>query len=124
MVKSVQTTMTKPKAGASQIKHIPRRTCVACRKTEAKRKFVRLVRLLNGEVEVDLTGKKSGRGAYLCPDRQCWEVALKTGKLEYALRTSLKPENKEKLVSYAKGFDNTISQGMKEKDSGERNETG
>lgn len=88
------------------VKHIPQRTCVACRKTGVKRELVRLVRLPEDEVDIDLTGKKSGRGAYLCPDRVCWENALKTGRLESALRTTLKSENKEKLVNYAKGFDN------------------
>jgi uncharacterized protein len=68
---------------------------------------VRLVRIEGEGVEVDLTGKKSGRGAYLCPSSTCWENALNNGKLEYALHTSLKADNREKLVNYAKGFNNT-----------------
>jgi predicted RNA-binding protein YlxR (DUF448 family) len=93
----------------ARVKHIPQRTCIACRKTSAKRELVRLVCLAGGNVEVDTTGKKSGRGAYLCPDYSCWEGALNTGRLEYALRTKLVPENKQTLVNYAKGFDNTTS---------------
>ncbi len=89
-----------------QIRHLPQRTCIACRKVGFKRELVRLVCLEDGTVEVDLTGKKSGRGAYLCPARACWESACNTGKLEYALRTKLKTENKEKLVNYAAEFDN------------------
>ncbi len=88
-------------------KHIPQRTCIACRKVAAKRELVRLVCDPDGSVDVDLTGKKSGRGAYLCPTQACFEGALKTGKLEYSLHTSLKPADKEKLVNYAKGFNNT-----------------
>jgi uncharacterized protein len=93
----------------SNTKHIPQRTCIACRQTNAKRQLVRLVCVPEGEVEVDTTGKKSGRGAYLCPTQTCWESALSTGKLEYALHTRVKTENKEKLVNYAKGFDNNSS---------------
>jgi len=99
--------MTKDKASAQQLKHIPQRTCIACRKTGAKRELVRLVAVAEGCVEVDLTGKKSGRGAYLCKKPACWETALKTGKLSAALRTAIEAENREKLVNYAKGFDNT-----------------
>jgi len=86
------------------VKHIPQRTCVICRKTSAKRQLIRLVAVEGQGAEVDLTGKKSGRGAYLCPEKECWENALKSGKLEAALRTKLKPENKEKLTEYAKGL--------------------
>jgi uncharacterized protein len=100
--------MTKDKP-ATPAKHIPQRTCIACRKTNAKRQLVRLVRLDGDRVEIDLTGKKSGRGAYLCTDRECWDNAIKAGKLEYALHTKLKLDNKETLVNYAKGFDNTNS---------------
>ncbi len=92
-----------------KVKHIPQRTCIACRSTVPKRGLVRLVRLPSGEVEIDLTGKKSGRGAYLCQTRTCWESALNTGRLEHALQTNIKPEDKEKLVKYAKGIDNNNS---------------
>jgi uncharacterized protein len=89
---------------------IPQRTCVSCRKAGVKRELVRLVRLTEGGIEIDLTGKKSGRGAYLCPTPTCWETAMANGRLEQALRTNLKPENKAKLVNYAKGLDNTDSE--------------
>jgi uncharacterized protein len=93
------------------VKHLPQRTCIACRKTGVKRELVRLVCIPEAGVEVDISGKKSGRGAYLCPTLTCWESALEAGKLEYALRTRIKPENKEKLVNYAKGLNNTSRQG-------------
>ena len=99
--------MTKAKAVQTPHKHLPQRTCIACRKADLKRELVRLVCTEGTGVEVDLTGKKSGRGAYLCAEPECWQNALKTGKLEYALRTSLTAENKEKLVNYAKGLNNT-----------------
>jgi len=69
--------------------------------------MVRIVCGAGSGIEVDFTGKKSGRGAYLCRAADCWENALNNGRLEYALRTSLKTEDKEKLVNFAKGINNT-----------------
>jgi predicted RNA-binding protein YlxR (DUF448 family) len=97
----------KARTSTVPMKHVPQRTCIGCRKTSVKRDLIRLVRIPDGSVEIDTTGKKSGRGAYLCPARECWESAFNSGKLEYALRTKIKPENKEKLVKYAKGINNT-----------------
>ncbi len=57
-----------------------------------------------GIVLVDLSGKKVGRGAYLCATAQCWEIGLKGGRIEHALQMALTPENREKLVEYAKGL--------------------
>ncbi len=68
-------------------KHIPQRTCIACRTMRAKRELLRIVRTTEQHVEPDLTGKKSGRGAYLCRQRDCWETALEQrGRLEQALK--------------------------------------
>ena len=80
-------------------KHIPQRTCVACRKVDAKRELIRLVRLSDGSVEVDTSGKKTGRGAYLCRAQGCWEAGLKGGRLEYTLRTTLTQDNRKKLIT-------------------------
>lgn len=79
-------------------KHIPQRTCVGCRTVLAKRALIRLVRTLEG-VQVDLTGKQAGRGAYLHNQHSCWELGIKTG-LERALKTTLSPEDKERLIQY------------------------
>jgi uncharacterized protein len=100
--------MTKANQSPLPVKHIPKRTCIACHKTGEKREFVRLVCLPEGIVEVDLTGKKAGRGSYLCMDRKCWDQALNSGRIEHSLRIRLTPENKEKLVNYEKGFNNII----------------
>lgn len=83
-------------------KHIPQRTCVGCRQVQAKREMIRIVRTPEGRVEIDPTGKKSGRGAYLHPRRACWERALKDGRLEHALRIeALREEDRMALVAYA-----------------------
>ena len=82
-------------------KHIPQRTCVACRTTGAKRGLVRIVRGADGRVEVDETGKKPGRGAYLCKARDCWDAALKRKALEYALKVPIAAEDRQALAAYA-----------------------
>jgi predicted RNA-binding protein YlxR (DUF448 family) len=52
-------------------------------------------------VEIDETGKKAGRGAYLCRTRDCWDAALKRKTLEYALKTPITAEDKAALQAYA-----------------------
>lgn len=84
-------------------RRVPERTCVGCFKVRPKREMVRVVRTLEGKVEVDLTGKKSGRGAYLCRDRSCWETALEKNRLEHALQTIL-GESRALLETYAQSM--------------------
>lgn len=82
-------------------KHIPQRTCVECRKVLSKRELIRIVRTPNGEVRVDETGKVSGRGVYLCRTRKCWSGALAKGRIGYALKIQLSPEQEAALREYA-----------------------
>ena len=78
-------------------KHVPVRTCVVCRETGAKRTLTRLVRTPDEGVQVDPTGKRNGRGAYLCEQADCWQRALKSDVLEKALRTTLTDEDRERI---------------------------
>lgn len=82
-------------------RHVPQRTCVACRRVRPKRELVRVVRALDGHVRVDPSGRAAGRGAYLCRSAACWELALKRKNLEHALMTSLAPEDRTALAAYA-----------------------
>ena len=82
-------------------KHIPQRTCIACRTVRPKRELVRIVRTPEGVVTVDETGKRSGRGAYLCRQRGCWETALARQQLERALKATLTAETEAQLREYA-----------------------
>ncbi len=82
-------------------KHIPERTCIACRVVRSKWELVRVVRLTTGEVVVDESGKRNGRGAYLCRNRACWEHALKHGMIGRTLRKPLTPEERAALAAYA-----------------------
>lgn len=92
------------KTTKSSNKHLPQRTCVACRAVKDKREMVRLVRAADGAAEVDDSGKKVGRGAYLCRGQSCWQEGLKGGRLEHALRTTLKRDNIEQLIEYSKSL--------------------
>jgi predicted RNA-binding protein YlxR (DUF448 family) len=85
-------------------RHVPQRTCVACRRTTAKRELVRIVRTPEGSVEVDPTGKRSGRGAYLCAAPDCWRLGVQKGRLDRALKVSLGAADKEALLQYAQAL--------------------
>lgn len=80
------------KKTVQRVKHIPQRTCVGCREVMPKRKMIRIVRTPNG-VQMDLTGKLAGRGAYLHDRRECWERGLK-GALAHALKTTLTSDDR------------------------------
>jgi len=82
-------------------RHVPVRTCVVCRDKEFKRQFVRIVRTPEGSVEVDATGKKNGRGAYLCTRYVCWDRALSGTMLDRALRVDVVEGARLALRCYA-----------------------
>lgn len=84
------------------VKHMPQRTCLACRKIKAKQELIRLVRIFDDSVEVDIGGNKTGRGAYLCPAPECWETGLKGSRLEHSLRSTLTQDNREQLIRFGK----------------------
>ncbi len=79
-------------------KHVPQRTCVGCREVLPKRSLIRIVKGPAG-VEVDLTGKAHGRGAYLHDQRTCWERGIKGG-LDHALRSKLTDQEKQDLLAF------------------------
>ena len=71
---------------------IPQRQCVGCRELKDKRVLLRIVRTPEGEILLDSTGKKSGRGAYVCPDPECLKKARRSKALERAFDTAIPPE--------------------------------
>jgi len=79
-------------------RHIPQRTCIACREVLPKRSMIRVVRSSEGVV-IDPTGKLPGRGAYLHLQRSCWERGMK-GALESALKVDFTDEDRERLMNY------------------------
>lgn len=72
-----------------KVRRVPERRCVACGRIRPKRELVRIVRAPTGEIKVDLTGKISGRGAYVCPEPPCAERGVKEGRLQHALETPM-----------------------------------
>ncbi len=80
-------------------KHVPQRTCIACRRVAGKRAFIRIVRTAQG-VEIDPTGKRAGRGAYLHPNQECWQAVLSSNRLGQALRTTIDAATKARLLAY------------------------
>jgi predicted RNA-binding protein YlxR (DUF448 family) len=63
--------------------------------------MVRVIRAADGTVEVDTTGKKSGRGAYLCLRAECWEAGLKKGRLAHSLKATISSADAEALKAFA-----------------------
>ncbi len=97
-----------PRARGGRPRHVPQRTCVACRLTGDKRGLVRIVRAPDGSVSIDPTGKRSGRGAYLCHTPACWEAALKRGVLPRALKIeAIREEDLQTLNEYAQRLSGT-----------------
>lgn len=78
-------------------KKIPQRQCLACRQMRPKRELIRVVRSKEGAVSLDATGKKPGRGAYVCPSRACLQKLLKSRALERAFGCAIAPEVLEQL---------------------------
>ncbi|HEY2491384.1 MAG TPA: YlxR family protein [Paenibacillus sp.] len=77
---------------------VPLRKCVACQEMMPKKQLIRIVKTPEDEVLIDLTGKKSGRGAYLCGKVSCFKLAQKNKSLDRALKHHVKPEIYEQLA--------------------------
>ncbi|MCF6137147.1 RNase P modulator RnpM [Pseudalkalibacillus berkeleyi] len=82
---------------------IPMRKCIACQENKPKKELIRVVRTPDGEVSIDLTGKKSGRGAYICDQISCFELAQKKKALQNQLSTQISETVYETLQSQVKG---------------------
>lgn len=68
---------------------IPQRTCIGCKCKKPKKKMIRIVRTPDGKIIIDETGKKSGRGAYLCGDVKCLDIAFKENSLNKSLKQDI-----------------------------------
>lgn len=84
----------------------PLRTCVGCSAVQDKREMLRIVRTPEGDVVVDESGKKNGRGTYVCKNSACFEKAVKTKKIEKSLEVQL---SKEALAKLKEEFDAVCS---------------
>ncbi len=84
-------------------KKIPVRTCLGCGEPKEKRALIRIVRTPDGEILIDPTGKKSGRGAYICPSVDCLNKARKARRLERAFEAAVPDEIYKRLEDGLKG---------------------
>lgn len=73
-------------------KKIPSRICVGCREPKEKRSMVRVVKTAENEICLDETGKKNGRGAYICRNTECLQRAIQSKGLERSLKTRIPEE--------------------------------
>jgi hypothetical protein len=96
------TQQQKARRHGARPRHVPERTCVGCGTVDAKRDYVRLVRTPEQTVEIDPTGKRNGRGAYLHRSRRCWRAALDSGAIARALKIELNDADRERLWTYAR----------------------
>ena len=76
---------------------IPMRQCLGCNEHKPKRELIRIVRSPEGEVSLDLTGKKSGRGAYICRDLKCLKKVRKSGRVAHSLECEIGAEVYDKM---------------------------
>lgn len=81
----------------AKMRKVPQRTCLGCQAVRPKKEMARVVRTPGGEVVFDPTGKKAGRGAYICPTADCLAQALTGNRLERALEVQVSPETRAAL---------------------------
>ena len=79
-------------------KKIPERKCLGCMQSFPKKDLIRIVRTPEGSVELDLTGKKAGRGAYICKDKNCLKKAIKAKRIQNNLEVEVSQELYEALA--------------------------
>lgn len=93
-------------SNVQKVKKIPTRQCLGCNAHKPKREMIRVVRLPDGGVVLDLVGKVSGRGAYICPDASCFKKARKSKRIDNMLECEI-PESvydeMEKKISEGDG---------------------
>lgn len=81
----------------NNIKKVPLRRCLGCMQSFPKKELIRVVRTPDNQVIIDLTGKKSGRGAYLCKDKACLKKAIKAKRIQSNLEVQISEELIEAL---------------------------
>ncbi|MBR2877266.1 MAG: YlxR family protein [Clostridia bacterium] len=80
-------------------KKIPLRKCIGCGEMKPKKELIRVVRSPEGEISVDLIGKKSGRGAYICHSKECFNKARKSKRLEKSFSTQIPDDVYDRMLS-------------------------
>ena len=73
-------------------KKIPLRQCIGCGEMKSKKEMIRVLKTAEDEIVLDATGRKNGRGAYLCPSMDCFKKAVKNKGLERSFKTAIPKE--------------------------------
>ena len=84
-------------------KKVPERQCLGCNEHKPKREMLRVVRTPDGEILLDFTGKKSGRGAYICRDAGCFKKARKSKRIDRSLDVTIPDEVYDRMESELAG---------------------
>ena len=79
------------------IKKVPRRQCIGCQEMKSKKEMIRVIKTAEDEIMLDATGRKNGRGAYLCPSMECFKKAVKSKGLERSFKMAIPKEVYETL---------------------------
>ena len=82
---------------AVQVKKVPLRKCTGCQEMKNKKEMMRILRTAEGAIVLDTTGRKNGRGAYVCRSMECFEKAVKNKGLERSLKCQVPEETYESL---------------------------
>jgi len=80
------------------MKKVPLRQCIGCREMKSKKEMIRVIKTSDDRIEIDATGKKNGRGAYICPDSECLKKAIKSRGLERSLKATISQKVYEQLT--------------------------
>ena len=78
-------------------KKVPQRQCIGCGEMKNKRDLIRVLKTTDGQITIDATGRKNGRGAYLCPSMDCFKKAVKGKGLERSFKMAIPKEVYETL---------------------------
>ena len=86
------------------VKKIPLRQCIGCGEMKSKKEMIRVIKTAEGEILLDATGRKNGRGAYLCPSMECFKKAVKGRGLERSFKMAIPREVYETLEKEMEEF--------------------
>ena len=87
------------------MKKIPMRQCVGCQEMKSKKEMIRVIRTPEEEITIDATGKKNGRGAYLCRDMECLKKAIRSKAIARSLKVTIPDEIYDRLKEEMSSLD-------------------
>ena len=87
------------------MKKVPMRQCIGCQEMKSKKEMIRVIRTPEGEICIDVTGRKNGRGAYICHDMECLKKAVKNHGIERSLKMQIPEDVYERLEEEMSGID-------------------